>query len=108
MVVRGWRLETVYSTAAQVPGNYVEVSTLPLATCPLHLVMMVAGAGAGVWPHCVTDRLLSRDCSTAASTAASSEILTSHLTSSDALTLSVGCLKISAQVQNNFNKLPFM
>ena len=85
----GWRLCIVQ----QPGGNYVEVSTLPLATCPLHLVMMGAGARAGVWPRGVTDRLLSRDCSTAASTAASSEILTSHLTSSDALTLSTGCLK---------------
>ena len=32
----GWRLCIVQ----QPGGNYVEVSTLPLATCPLHLVMM--------------------------------------------------------------------
>ena len=43
----GWRL---CSTAAQQPRCLVtiEVSALPLATCPLHLVMKGAGAGAGV------------------------------------------------------------
>ena len=88
--VTAWLLEAGHCIVQQpTGGNYVEVSALPLATCPLHLVMMGAGAGAGVWPRCVTDRLLSRDCSTAAC----SEILTSHLTSSDALTLSTGCLK---------------